>query len=531
MLIDTRDLKSPELFECDICIVGAGVVGSVIVAELINSGLSLLILESGGEYYDHTVQELYEAESIPAGFDNPLYSRLRMLGGSSNHWENSMERFDPIDFEKREWVGNSGWPITYDDIEPYYAKAGLYCKVGAEDFDSDTWQKIQPFTDILSESEDIETSFTKAPLRPTRFYQAHLEPISQRHNLKLITNATLTDIEFDPENQIVISSTFASNAEYSHKVKATTFIFCMGGLENTRMLLTFNEKYQHQLGNKSGALGHYFMEHPTIRGLHFYPFSNKRVPSIYTEGFQKEGIHLSARLKFNDTTLKKHGINNLRFSMAPKTNLNLSHGVASSNIIKDSISDGEVPENFGSHLVSVLGDLDMVADAFSRKMFEYSLSEESDEFGGYQIIGMIDQSPEWGNKVMLGSERDRFGTKRIKVEWKVSQNDRESAWRSLETLAKDETLNRIGRFRLLKERESRIWNSQLGFGHHHTGTTKMGVSEKNAVTDSDCKVFGTKNLYIGGSSVFPTGGHVPPTLTIVALSIRLARLLHKGKIS
>ena len=86
----------------------------------------------------------------------------------------------------------------------------------------------------------------------------------------------------------------------------------------------------------------------------------------------------------------------------------------------------------------------------------------------------------------------------------------------------------LGRVRLLKDFSERMWGSQLGFGNHHMGTTRMSSSDKNGVVDSNLKLFGTKNLYILGSSVFPTGGHVPPTLTIVALSVRLAEHLAKN---
>lgn len=527
MLIDGKELDEQASFECDLCIVGGGVAGSVLATELVDSGIDIIILEAGEEFYDEEVQEAYRAESIPKHFDDPYSSRLRMLGGSSNHWENSTEEFDPIDFERRSWIPNSGWPISYDDVKPFYPKAGEYCNVGSAGFDGKTWKKALPFEDILDDSSDLETSVTKTATYSTAFFDDHLSQIIDEKNIRVITRATLTDIIYSGESRNITSITFNSLPGRAHTVRAKLFVMGLGGIENTRLLLSFNEKYNNQIGNSGGNVGRYFMEHPTIRGLHFYPFENKPLPEVYAQPVEYDSFQLKARIKVKEETLYRQNMNNLRFTVVPQTHLILSHGVSSAHILKKHAAQGEVADDFGSHVSNVLGDLGMVADGFSRKMFDKKITDKGDEFGGYQVITMIDQSPEANNQILLGSEPDRYGLKRVKINWSMSDFDKYLTWKTLEFVAKDETLNQFGRFRLLKERESRIWESQLGYGHHHMGTTRMAGSVKNGVVDKNCLVFGTNNLYIAGSSVFPTGGHVPPTLTIVAMSIRLARHLER----
>ena len=140
---------------------------------------------------------------------------------------------------------------------------------------------------------------------------------------------------------------------------------------------------------------------------------------------------------------------------------------------------------------------------------------------------MIEQTPDRENRISLSDNKDMFDLNSVVIDWRITEEDKERTWQSLEVAAQEIGAMGLGRFRLLKERSERLWGDQLGFSQHHMGTTRMSSSPVKGVTDSNQKVFGVNNLFVGGSSVFPTGGHVPPTLTIAALSIRLAKHIHK----
>lgn len=228
-------------------------------------------------------------------------------------------------------------------------------------------------------------------------------------------------------------------------------------------------------------------------------------------------------MKLKEQALKSNQVNNIRFYFIPQSRRILSDGISSSHIVLDKLSEGELPDNFGQHLSNILGDIDLLADSISRKAFDEVLVSSSDDITGYQIVSMTEQTPDRNNRIILGDEKDAFGIKRIKIQWALSQSDKDQAWNALKIFVQDPGLSSWGRFRLLSERSSRIWRDQLGFAGHHIGTTKMAHSVKQGVVDTQCKVFGTKNLYIAGCSVFPTGGHVPPTLSIAALTVRLSK--------
>lgn len=521
MLIDAHELKNPQNFSTDICIVGAGVSGIVLANELRSVNKNVILLEAGGEKYDEKIQQFYQAQSYPGNFPDPMDSRIRVLGGSCNRWLNSTERLDAIDFEKRSWVSDSGWPINYSELLQYYKIAEDYCGVGSDGYNVEKWMGKEGFENICQGSDTLIPAMVKNALPYTRFFDKYGNDLSQSPNVRVFSHAAVTDLSFDIEKQVVNGVTFQSNPDVKHQVQAKIIIFCMGGIENARLLLQFNQKYNDVLGNKNDNVGRYFMEHPTIRAAQFYPIGGRPLPVAY-KGVFDNSRSLRLRLKLNDKTQNHYQTNNLRIFFNPKPRRILSDGISSSHIVLDRLSDAEWPENFGQHLTNILGDLDLIADSFSRKAFDTPLFSTSDDITGYQIISMIEQTPNRNNRIILGDEKDPFGSRKVKILWTLSESDKEQALKTLRLLSQDAGLSAWGRVRLLPERASRIWGDQLGFAQHHIGTTKMGTSMKDGVVDQECRVFGTKNLYMAGSSVFPTGGHVPPTLTIAALTARLA---------
>jgi len=528
MIIDAKLFSSPQNLNADVCIVGAGVAGITLANELKAIGKKIILLESGTKDYDKDVQSLYSSEKRPKYFPDTTRSRLRMLGGSSNHWENSTERFDPIDFEKRDWVENSGWPISYAELEPYYLEAENYVGVNADGYDLDEWKKRLDLTDLCENSAELESAIIKVAVPNTRFFAKFGSNLERAKSVTIIKNANLTDVEFDAESQKISSVTFNSEPEKPHTVTATLYILCMGGLENSRMLLTFNEKYNNKIGNVFDNVGRYFMEHPVIRGAHFYPESGA-LPDNYTGIFNDNRL-IKTRLKLKEKTQITHRTNNLRLQFVKNSKRILSHGISSLHIMSDSLKEGDVPNDFGAHLMNIISDIDLIADSVVRGASDHVLLDDADDYGGYQLLSMIEQTPDINNRITLGSLQDRFHLKRMNISWKVSESDKALAWKSLGIVAADSSLASYGRVRLLKERESRIWGSQLGFSQHHMGGTRMSENMNNGVVDSKARVFGTKNLFVGGSSVFPTGGHVPPTLTIVAMALKMAADL-KGELS
>jgi choline dehydrogenase-like flavoprotein len=122
---------------------------------------------------------------------------------------------------------------------------------------------------------------------------------------------------------------------------------------------------------------------------------------------------------------------------------------------------------------------------------------------------------------MLGDQRDALGLRRIRLDWRLAEADRRSLIAHVRNLATEFGALGIGRMRVdIGDPES--WPAVVSGGSHHMGTTRMHDDPRQGVVDRDCRVHGLANLYVAGGSVFPTGGAANPTLTIVALTLRLA---------
>jgi choline dehydrogenase-like flavoprotein len=526
MIIDGKKLIKSKSFEADLCIMGCGVAGTVLANELNNIFPNIVIIESGDEWYSQEAQDLYAASKPPKYYPDPIHSRLRFLGGASNHWGNNTSPLSSIDFEKRDWIPNSGWPISLKDVSPYYPKAAKYCGTGEDGYETQHWLKHFKQNNLVSSSANVEIGIAKASIPPVRFFAEHGEVIKSSKKITLIKNSNIVDIQFNSQSKKIDKVTFQSYNDISHFVEAKQYVMCFGGIENARMLAYFNLKNKNSLGNQNDNVGRYFMDHNTVRAAHLYT-KNRELFELF-EGQFIDTRRVLSFFQLSEKALKENQTTNLRIPLVNATEYELSDGISSFHILSQSAQEEKLPDNMWSHLSNVLMDSDMVIEAISRKKFDKRLFDHANEFSGYRSPLMIEQTPNRHNRIKLSNGNDRYGIPKIEINWRLTDLDKKLVWRGLELFAKEAGAQSLGRIRLLKERESRIFGDQMGFGSHHMGTTRMADDAEFGVVDKDLKVFGTENLFVAGCSVFPTGGHVPPTMTIVALTIRLAKYLKES---
>lgn len=522
MLFDGKNLPGKRRIEADVCIVGSGPAGITLANELQSKFSNIVLLEGGGEAYDEKSQNLYAADTKHNVFPDPMVSRLRFLGGSSNHWENSTMPFTPIDFEKRDWVQGSGWPISFADVNKYYDRAGEYCGVDADGYSSEVWMSRAGLASPLQGSKQIVVKTAKSARPPTRFFYKYGPLLLGSHRISIYKNSNVVDLLFDKQTKKINEIYFTSDGEILHSVSAGIFVLCMGGIENARMLLIFNEKYDNMLGNRGDNVGRHFMEHPTLRPATIFASAPDFGKDLSTTLANK---NIGLTHEYAEDVLRKHRINNGKLTFFNASNYDLSDGISSFHILKDKLIKGELPDEAFLHLSNLLLDFDMVAEAISRKSFDKRVFSYADDPGGSGVHIMMEQTPSRHNRIRLGNSKDRLGLKKMVVDWHLGQSDIDMMWSGLMLLGQEIGALSLGRLRLLKEQSQRLFTDQMGFGMHHMGTTRMAVDETTGVVDRNQRVFGTNNLYVAGSSVFVTGSHVAPTLTIVALSLRLAEHL------
>jgi choline dehydrogenase-like flavoprotein len=188
-----------------------------------------------------------------------------------------------------------------------------------------------------------------------------------------------------------------------------------------------------------------------------------------------------------------------------------------------SLRQGKAPDDSGRHVRAILDDLGGAADGLWQQV-----TGDPGADAQYELIIRSEQAPDPESRVTLGDEKDALGVPRIDLAWRVGDADVATIRRGLEILAAE--VGRLGWGRVQIPEPEEDWSDKIHGGWHHMGTTRMADDPKRGVVDSDCRVHGLENLYVAGSSVFPTAGWANPTLTLVALAVRTAHHL-KARLS
>ncbi|HZS84704.1 MAG TPA: GMC family oxidoreductase [Stellaceae bacterium] len=522
MFLDARgDLPSDTRIECDLCVMGAGAAGITIARELASTGLSIYVLESGGLEFEDEIQALYKGTSIGHEYPALDIARLRFFGGSTNHWEGSCHPLEAVDFERRSWIAHSGWPITRSQLDPFYVRAQKYCGLGPFDYDAAHWVGKIAGKPLPLRADRVRTAISQLS-PPVRFGIDYRQDLETAAHVVVLLHATVVDIIADPSNGQVSHVRFGELGGKRFTLSARAYVLALGGIENPRLLLSSNGVHPNGLGNQNDLVGRFFMDHPVVEGAILKPSDPKLDLSFYGVSDTQGSYRLNAHLELADEVLRQEQLVNIGAPFIPRDRYYASPGIESYHDIANALAKGRLPPHLWGDIGDVARDFDMVVEASSRRLFGRRLFSSAEELAYFGFDTMTEQTPNPESRVTLGDERDPFGMRRVKLDWRLSNSDKENLWRCYEVLGAELGRAGIGRVRLLRDREDALWTTRLSYGDHHMGTTRMSEDPRFGVVDADCRVHSVLNLYVAGSSVFPTGGHVPPTLTIVALAIRLA---------
>jgi choline dehydrogenase-like flavoprotein len=499
MIVDARTLSDGTGVEADLAIIGGGPAGITLARAFDASGVDVCLVEAGGLEADADVQSFYQGESV--GIEYPLdATRLRFLGGSSNHWGGYCRPLDPIDFEQRDWVPYSGWPFGIEELAPYYPQATEIVEVSPGRYSDVAFWESATGTELPKPvTGRMRRQFVHfSP--PTRFGKRYRPQLERSGNIRVLLNATVTNIAAAPEGRHVDRLELQTVDGKRHSVTARYFVVATGGLENARMLLLSNDVMTSGLGNQNDLVGRFFMEHPHISGFGEIVVADLgRLPPLYRDRVWVEGLSVKVAFNPDYAFMRERRLLNATFMS----------GVA-----------GEYRRDSDT----VAGQLDMLRAA-RRFLADGSgpvKPDDPDYLGVPLGLGCAgEQAPNPSSRVSLSQDRDAFGLPRIKLDWQLTEQDRRSLMEHMRSLAMEYAALGIGRMRLNIEDDG-IWPERVDGGSHHMGTTRMHDDPEQGVVDRDSRVHGIDNLYVAGSSVFPTGGSANPTLTIVALTLRLA---------
>ncbi len=520
MILDARSVPAGTVLETEVCIVGAGAAGITLAREFISSPFRVTLLESGGMNYEPDVQQLYAGRSIGQAFETLTTSRLRFFGGTTNHWGGWCLPLDPIDFAPRDHLPYHGWPFQRPYLDPWYRRAQAVCGLGPYDYRPSSWgirpaEIPPPFAGPDFEPKILQVS-------SVHFGPAYASELRRAPRVSVYLHANAFNFRPDESHAAVGELAVKTLSGNHFTVRARTYILAAGGIENARLLLASGRAGGNGLGNEHDLVGRFFMVHLTYSGGTIVPSHPRMRFDFRQEGNDTGfgGKHPFVSF-IGPTAAAMHRLElpnmfiDWSYEFSP-----VVHGV---NALKRVLEGEPHGGHWLADLAKVIGNLEGVTDFGVRKV----LFDEGIPIEAMTVNCASEQEPNPESRILLGSARDRLGMPEVTVDWQLVPEDKSKAAATLQLLGAEIGRAGFGRFRPALV-EGGPWPSNFYGNEHQMGTTRMHRDPKLGVVDENCRLHTMSNLYIAGSSVFPTGGANNPTLTIVALALRLADHVKEG---
>jgi len=420
-------------------------------------------------------------------------------------------RMSPIDFEVRDWVPNSGWPIDYVEIDPWYERAEQFLRLPPNKNFADVGQLAgigDQEKDLLS-AADSEPAIATWASKPMRFGKTFKRDLKRSKNIDVYLNANVTEI-VPAENAAVVTRLIVKTMDQRQMVvKARFFVLATGGLENARLLLASIARNDSGVGNDFDQVGRYFLDHP--RSIYGRVRVNESVRLPYLTGIPLTTGKIQFGVAASEEYQRANGLLNCYASLEPELSefAQTQYG-RSIKVIKVLSRRGHAGSRFQLSDVDTTNVRDLIYYLTPKEIMPQFL---------YKPYALLKQAV-----------RKRRSIQNLSVinyceqvpDPRVGDEVRQSVARLHEVLARLVKVHGVGE---LHSDAEELRDVRFSDASHHIGTTRMSNTPRSGVVDSDCRVHGIDNLFVCGSSVFPTGGYANPTLTIIALTLRLGELL------
>lgn len=481
MLIDLAQNRpdfSATIF--DVCIIGGGVAGITLAVKLGRAGRNVLLVEAGNRDVSAKSQTYYRGEL--GALDNlPLQeTRIRALGGSSQHWAGWCRHFDAYDFARSDLSRDGAWPIGKTDLDPYLNYATTI--LGVTEFSGVDG-------DVGSTDGNLRTIRMGFSKPPTNLGAKYLDELQQSRNITLLLNAAYLSATLDTERPTVNSIAIHDEGSADPLIcTARQFVFSMGAVENVRHLLILNRKSGNRFGDIGRNLGRYYMQHLHQELGQFVIFKEGATP-VFPKG---------ARLFMASTEEYLHSNGRGAFRL------------------------------YWTKLTHCSGLIDRFKNLVTGASCHGAASA-----GTVSIT--CEQVPSFDSRILLIGRDDDLGLSRVKLDWRISDEDAITMRKAALEFGRYLIRADIGRLNVnpaILHSEKPLQGSTAlpgahGAAGHQMGGARMSRSPADGVVDKDCRVWGIENLYVAGSAVFRTSGHATPTLTITQLALRLADTLNR----
>jgi choline dehydrogenase-like flavoprotein len=517
-LIDLNQADGELALEGEVCVIGAGAAGITLTRRLLGAGRTVVLLESGGLDYEAPVAALGAGDNVGQDYYDLEDSRLRFFGGTTAIWGGRCAELESIDLEKRDYVAHSGWPIDYAELERWYREARPLFGLPAEKPSPDVFHRAGV---PLPRFEKLETPLWTFDRRFNRFAWESCGDLEADPKCQIVTHATVTRIAQEDGGIARVEARALGDGRLS--VTAKAFVLAAGGIENPRLLLA------SEIGNGHDQVGRYFMEHPHARGGRVVKASAWPLLKAFGRRHRIGGQDLAALIAPGEALQRREGILNTSLTVVARQPQGRRQfvGMKAYSGLKHSMA----PTKRGRALWMVTKK----AASWAQRHVDPARPWLLHKLGSVEVALLVraEQAPNPESRITLTGETDATGVKRVALDWRLSDIDIRSVSVLVDTLGRELTRLGMGKVEPAEWLSSGRWQTDplisshpIG-GYHHMGTTRMGDDPKTSVTDAHGRVHGVGNLWVAGSSLFPTGSWANPTLTIVALALRAAERIDR----
>lgn len=526
MMIDLRRaaVEGPERAET--LIVGSGAIGLTMAVELARAERSIIVLEAGGPSIEAESQDYFKnARWRDRELAGLHLGRFRALGGTTNFWGGQLLRFDPNVFERRPWVADVAWPITREELDPFYERAYDLLGMGHHLEDEDVWKRVNITPPELG--NDLELCFSAWAPESNLASLFHNEIVSSA-NLCVFVNAPVVALDLDSSGERVQGVLVKTAEGLARRFSAERVILANGTVEIARLLKMAVGDDRSAPWHSNPWLGRGFVDHLDCLAGHVRPLDRRRFHDLF-DSAHLDGIKYAPKLKLSARAQREGKL--LGATGFFLTSSSFDEHRENARVLARALLRGRFQWQLMPNPRELVSVLRIALPMIVRYLRHRRIYHPTDR--GIQFRLVCEQLPLLQSAIHLSGKCDALGMPIVEMDWRIDGREIETLATFAELVAQCLERHGLASIRLdaaLVARDRRIL-MQCDDSNHHMGMARMAITSAHGVVDRDLKVFGTRNLYVAGAAVYPTTGFANPTFTAIALGVRLANAICRDRLN